>query len=262
MYENMIWNFCIMMNVISDLAVGDVREAARSLRRSGIVVPAMNHNVVVLNYEHPNIDGGFSILPESVEWIRDSLAQSASKTVNWAEAIRIKCACGSWYPKNAGYYDRCRECFAALGWGDNEAALRPRETSKYEEGARILGIRLVPFSRDTTGYLKSKWNDRRFNLMVARRRIGYHANNDGAWYYSGLRAADVAFALEMLGKHDEAAEYRAMPANKQVHREVVFFHYVHTSNPTQVRLGFVDVALADDLIASGKAMSEPTGYIG
>lgn len=256
MQHAIIWMMTTMMNALSG-DTEDYKEEARSLRREGVNVPALLHKIVEVPYFAPLISGGMSIATESVGWIRDSIAQAGSKNVAWESSLRYICECGAWLPKGA--YSACRSCNRS-SWFSRESGMRPRETHEYEEGCTALGIRLVSFVRNTTGVLPDKWDDRRYNLMTARRRCGYHDNNEPRWEVSGQYAADVAYALERLGKMAEAAVYRAMKPDAQVHRPVVFFHYIHPRDKTTLKVGHVDVALADDLIAAGKAHLEPHGY--
>jgi len=255
MQNAIVWNLCLMMNVLSAATVADVKEVARGLRQMGYPVPSLNHRVVVIPSHAP--------LPEqdrpisgllSRGWIRASLLRH--KAIEWVEGARYQCTCGGYHPKNGG---RCRLCNRSLWWGDAVKTTRPGETQAYEPtiSGGMLGIRLVEKVRGARS-----WLDGRYCILkpVLRRGLLRNGNNEKTWQHSGLRAAAVWWALHNLGPAfaAEAALYRAMPADMQVWREVVFFDFVHADDPTCLREGCVDVALAESLTALGyKVRSSP-----
>ena len=238
-----------MMNVVSDLAVADVRSAAALLRREGLAVPSINHKVVVVPSHAPIVEGGFAAQVGLVAWIRDSLKNH--RAIEWVNGARYQCECGGYHPKDGA---PCRQCRTPLWHSLAEKVLRHGETKQYEQGAQMLGLRLWPKSRGDRS-----WRDGRYCILTARMRKGNLRNGENAevWQYSGLRAWQVSHALKRLGLDDEAAKYAAMPSEKQIHRTCVFVDYVHPYDNHSVKQMIVDEALASELVKMGKATYSP-----
>jgi hypothetical protein len=245
-----------MIDALFDGSVEEVRANNRALRVEGLFAPTTNTRIVDIDRHAPLIENeGLTHLTKFNDWVRDSLATFEVKAIAWETGLRVLCSrCNengveSWLPRNAA----CREC--GSWYSEFNATLRDRISTTYEAQVEMLGIRLYPKVRGVRS-----WMDGRYCILKPTMRKGMlrNGNNAEGWFYSGLTAGKVAYALHRLGLKEESEAHYAMNPSKQIWREVCFFDYVHRSDRSKVREGCLDIALSDSLTSQGyKVRSSP-----
>ena len=222
-----------MMTAMPEAVLDTVKEASRKLRAEGAYREAVNHKIAqVKMWVSTDLMHNPIVTPS--HWIRDSLAQQASKAISWVAEMRPQDYAGNWLPKGS--------------WWGHTHALRDRENSTYEPRLKVFGFTAIPTRKGTY----AGWNCAE-SMLRLRKGMLRNGNNAKVWAYSvSRREWELMRAYSRMEQTPSVLEAieKANRQGAQKWQEVVFFNAL-SKDGTTVFTAFADRAFKDALEAQG-----------